>query len=161
MIIPAETSEDVDLSIWTVTCLEKADVRAAKFLVLAAACLLLVLVIRIPWIAVLSVPLVIELAAPGLRHLFSRRRIVRLMDGQWRPVAVRFVPGRGRIGRSAYLEMTGSDRALLRLPDMPERVRVLVRHSRRVWITEPDDRGRSVVITRGRPFLTLGRVVIR
>ncbi|WP_222598188.1 hypothetical protein [Lentzea tibetensis] len=146
---------------WSGNCLAGADRRAAKFLGLALACGVVVMVIGVPWIAVVSVPVIIELAAPGLRHLIARRKVRRLMSArEWRPVDVHFVPGR-RIGRSAYLEMDGSDRSYLRLPEMPERVRVLVRHSRRVWLAGPDDRGRAVVITSGRPFLTLGRIVVR
>lgn len=142
--------------------MERADRRAATYLGLAGMTVVVVVIIGVPWIAVVSVPLIIELAVPGLRHLISRRLQLRLMSSfDWRPVAVRFVPGRARIGRSAYLEMAGIDRSYLRLPEMPERVRVLVRHSRQVWIAGPDPRGRAVVITPGRPFLTLGRVVIR
>lgn len=162
MIISRETSEVVDLDAWSGNCLAGADRRAAKFLGLALACGVVVMVIGVPWIAVLSVPVMIELAAPGLRHLIVRRKVRRLMSAEkWRPVEVRFVHGRARIGRSAYLEMNGADRSYLRLPEMPERVRVLVRHTRRVWLAGPDDRGRTVVITSGRPFLTLGRIVVR
>lgn len=117
------------------------------------------------WVYVLVallIPLCVELAVPGLRHFCSRSRVRQLLhDHSWHPVAVRFVPGRARVGRQTYLEMAGSDRSYLRLPEMPERVRERVRNSRHVWLAGPDQKGRAVVITDERPFLVLGRVVIR
>ena len=147
---------------WTGTCLARADRRATGFLGLSCVVALVAVMAGAAWIAVLAVPVSIELAVPGLRHFVNRRTVRRLVQSyDWRPVSVRFVPGRARVGRQAYLEMSGSDRTYLRLPEMPERVRVLVRHTGRVWLAGPDDRGRAVVINDRRPFLTLGRVVIR
>ena len=77
----------------------------------------------------------------------------------FRRVSVSFVPGR-RIGRQAYLKVDGSENNL-RLPELPERARILVRHTRRVWIAGPDERGRLVAMTRGLAFLVRGRVVER
>jgi hypothetical protein len=145
---------------WSDTCLARADRRAVGHIFLALAVLGVVLVIGWLWLTVLSVPVVLELAAPGLRHFFQRRGTQQLMERfPFRPVSVTFVPGR-RIGRQAYLKVDGSENNL-RLPELPERARVLVRHTGRVWIAGPDERERVVVMTRGLAFLTRGRVVER
>jgi hypothetical protein len=145
---------------WSGTCLARADRRAVGHIFFALVVLGVVLVIGWLWLTVLSVPVVLELAAPGLRHFFQRRGTQQLMERfPFRPVSVTFVPGR-RIGRQAYLKVDGSENNL-RLPELPERARVLVRHTGRVWIAGPDERERVVVMTRGLAFLTRGRVVER
>jgi hypothetical protein len=145
---------------WTGTCLARADRRAVGHIFFALVVLGVVLMIGWLWLTVLSVPVVLELAAPGLRHFFQRRGTVQLIERfPWRPVSVAFVPGR-RIGRQAYLRVDGSENNL-RLPELPERARVLVRHTGRVWVAGPDERGRVVVMTRGLAFLVRGRVVDR
>ncbi|GLY48120.1 hypothetical protein [Lentzea sp. NBRC 102530] len=148
------------LETWSDTCLARADRRAVGYIFFALAVLGVVLFIGWLWLIVLSVPVVLELAAPGIRHFVTRRGTLALIEQfPWRPVSARFVPGR-RIGRSAYLSVDGSDKNL-RLPELPERARVLVRHTGRVWIAGPDERGRVAVMTRGLAFLTRGRVVER
>ncbi|GAB2828484.1 hypothetical protein [Lentzea nigeriaca] len=145
---------------WSDTCLVRADRRAVGHIFFAVAVFGVVLMIGWLWLTVLSVPVVLELAAPGLRHFFTRRGTLRLIERfPWRPVSVSFVPGR-RIGRQAYLRVDGSENNL-RLPELPERARVLIRHTGRVWIAGPDERGRVVAMTRGLAFLTRGRVVER
>ncbi|WP_439662532.1 hypothetical protein ACSHWB_14425 [Lentzea sp. HUAS TT2] len=145
---------------WSDTCLARADRRAVGHIFFALAAFGVVLVIGWLWLTVLSVPVVLELAAPGLRHFLTRGGTLRLIEQfPWRPVWVSFVPGR-RIGRSAYLRVDDSEKNL-RLPELPERARVLIRHTRRVWIAGPDERGRVVVMTRGLAFLTRGRVIDR
>lgn len=145
---------------WSDTCLARADRRAVGHILFALAVLGVVLWIGWIWLTVLSVPIVLELAVPGLRHFFTRGRTVALLDRfPWRPVSVRFVPGK-RIGRQAYLRVTDSENDL-RLPELPERARVLVRHTGRIWIAGPDERGHVVAMTRGLAFLTRGRVVER
>ena len=145
---------------WSDTCLARADRRAVGHILFALVVLGVVLAIGWLWLTVLSVPVVLELAAPGLRHFFQRRGTQQLMERfPFRPVSVTFVPGR-RIGRQAYLKVHDSEKNL-RLPELPERARVLVRHTGRVWIAGPDERGRVVVMTRGLAFLTRGRVVDR
>jgi hypothetical protein len=145
---------------WTDTCLARADRRAAGHIVFALAVLCLVLLIGWLWLTVLSVPVVLELAAPGLRHFFQRRGTQQLIERfPWRPVSVSFVAGR-RIGRQAYMRVADSEKNL-RLPELPERARVLVRHTGRIWIAGPDERGRVVAMTRGLAFLTRGRVIDR
>ncbi|MBB4969185.1 hypothetical protein [Saccharothrix violaceirubra] len=150
---------------WARRCLDRADRRAVGFLLLAvAAVLALWLVSELigsRWVFVL-LPLCVEFAVPGLRHFLCRRAVRRLLEAHdWHPMSVSFVAGRARVGRQAYLETEGSDRTFLRLPEMPERVREYVRRTGQVWLAGPDARGRTVVVTRGTPFLTLGRVVIR
>ncbi|GAA1330794.1 hypothetical protein GCM10009660_03460 [Catellatospora bangladeshensis] len=150
---------------WTKRCLTRADQRAAGFIGLALLSFVVLWLVSLRigshWVFVLS-PLCVELAAPGLRHFFSRRAVRRLAGAfPWHQVAVSFVPGRTRVGRQAFLETADSDRTFLRLPEMPERVREQVRRTGRLWLAGPDDRGRTAVLTRGTPFLTLGRVVIR
>jgi hypothetical protein len=150
---------------WTDECLSRANHRAWKFLALAVASFLVLVVLSAwfgsKWVFVL-IPLCIELAVPGLRYFLGQPKMRRLMDAHpWRSVAVRFVPGRGRIGRQAYLEMSGSDRSYLRLAEMPEAVREYIRRTGLLWLAGPDERGRAVVITQDRPFVTLGRIVIR
>ncbi|GGU21610.1 hypothetical protein [Lentzea flava] len=145
---------------WSDTCLVRADRRAVGHIFFAVAVFGVVLMIGWLWLTVLSVPVVLELAAPGLRHFFTRRGTLQLIERfPWRPVSVSFVPGR-RIGRQAYLRVDGSENNL-RLPELPERARVLIRHTGRVWIAGPDERGRVVAMTRGLAFLTRGRVVER
>lgn len=145
---------------WSDTCLARADRRAVGHIFLALVVLGVVLVIGWLWLTVLSVPVVLELAAPGLRHFVQRRGTQQLIEQfPFRPVSVSFVPGR-RIGRQAYLKVHDSEKNL-RLPELPERARVLVRHTGRVWIAGPDERGRVVVMTRGLAFLVRGRVVDR
>lgn len=145
---------------WVGTCLARADRRAVGHIVFAVAVFGLVLMIGWLWLTVLAVPVVLELAAPGLRHFFTRRGTLQLIERfPFRPVSVSFVPGR-RIGRQAYLKVDGSENNL-RLPELPERARILVRHTRRVWIAGPDERGRLVAMTRGLAFLVRGRVVER
>jgi hypothetical protein len=145
---------------WSDTCLARADRRAVGHIFFAVAALGVVLMIGWLWLTVLSVPVVLELATPGLRHFFTRRGTLQLIERfPFRPVSVSFVPGR-RIGRQAYLKVHDSENNL-RLPELPERARVLVRHTGRVWIAGPDERGRVVVMTRGLAFLTRGRVVDR
>ncbi|MFJ8960065.1 hypothetical protein ACIRG5_11825 [Lentzea sp. NPDC102401] len=145
---------------WSDTCLARADRRAIGHILFALAVLGVVLVIGWIWLTVLSVPVVLELATPGLRHFLTRRGTLELIEKfPWRPVSVNFVAGR-RIGRQAYLRVEDSEKNL-RLPELPERARVLVRHTGRVWIAGPDERGRVVVMTRGLAFLTRGRVIDR
>lgn len=145
---------------WSDTCLARADRRAVGHILFALAVLGVVLLIGWIWLIVLSVPVVLELAAPGLRHFFQRRGTVELVERfPWRPVSVSFVAGR-RIGRQAYLRVVDSENNL-RLPELPERARVLVRHTGRIWIAGPDERGRVVAMTRGLAFLTRGRVIDR
>ncbi|MFD7652411.1 hypothetical protein ACFV4N_00320 [Actinosynnema sp. NPDC059797] len=150
---------------WVSKCLTRADRRAVGFIGIALlAFVVLWLVsewIGSRWVFVLS-PLCVEFAVPGLRHFCSRRSLRRLLATYPRhPVSVNFVPGRARVGWQAYLETEGSDRTFLRLPEIPERVRENIRRGGQVWLAGPDPRGRAVVLTRGAPFLTLGRVVIR
>lgn len=143
---------------WSDACLVRADRRAVGHLLLASVVLAAALVIGWTWLIVLSVPVVLELASPGLRHFFQRKGTRQLIETfPWRQITVAFVAGR-RIGRQTYLHVDGSEN-YLRLSEMPERARVLVRHSRRVWIAGPDARGRVAVLTRGHPFVTRGRVV--
>lgn len=150
----------IGLENWSDTCLVRADRRAVGHILFAVAVFGVVLMIGWLWLTVLSVPVVLELAAPGLRHFFTRRGTLQLIERfPWRPVSVSFVPGR-RIGRQAYLRVDGSENNL-RLPELPERARVLIRHTGRVWIAGPDERGRIVAMTRGLAFLTRGRVVER
>ncbi|SEP73409.1 hypothetical protein [Lentzea albida] len=145
---------------WSDTCLARADRRAVGHILFALAVLGVVLLIGWIWLTVLSVPVVLELAAPGLRHFFQRSGTVELVERfPWRPVSVSFVAGR-RIGRQAYLRVADSENNL-RLPELPERARVLVRHTGRIWIAGPDERGRVVAMTRGLAFLTRGRVIDR
>ncbi|USX49993.1 hypothetical protein [Lentzea sp. HUAS12] len=145
---------------WSDTCLARADRRAVGHILFALAVLGVVLLIGWIWLTVLSVPVVLELAAPGLRHFFQRRGTVELVERfPWRPVSVSFVAGR-RIGRQAYLRVADSENNL-RLPELPERARVLVRHTGRIWIAGPDERGRVAAMTRGLAFLTRGRVIDR
>ncbi|MDX8049530.1 hypothetical protein SK571_09085 [Lentzea sp. BCCO 10_0798] len=145
---------------WSDTCLARADRRAVGHIFFALAALGVVLFIGWIWLIVLSVPVVLELAAPGLRHFLTRRGTLELIERfPWRPVSVSFVPGR-RIGRQAYLRVEDSEKHL-RLPELPERARILVRHTGRMWIAGPDDRGRVVAMTRGLAFLTRGRVIDR
>ncbi|MCX2948618.1 hypothetical protein [Lentzea sp. NEAU-D7] len=145
---------------WSDTCLARADRRAVGHIFLALAALGVVLFIGWIWLVVLSVPVVLELAAPGLRHFLTRRGTLELIERfPWRPVSVSFVPGR-RIGRQAYLRVEDSEKDL-RLPELPERARILVRHTGRMWIAGPDERGRVVAMTRGLAFLTRGRVIDR
>ncbi len=145
---------------WSDTCLARADRRAVGHIFFGLAVLGVVLMIDWIWLTVLSVPVVLELAVPGLRHFFTRRGTVELIERfPWRPVSVSFVPGK-RIGRQAYLRVLDSENDL-RLPELPERARVLVRHTGRIWISGPDERGRVVAMTRGLAFLTRGRVVDR
>ncbi|MEV6711832.1 hypothetical protein AB0M48_07260 [Lentzea sp. NPDC051208] len=145
---------------WSDTCLARADRRAVGHIFLALAALGVVLFIGWLWLIVLSVPVVLELAAPGLRHFLTRRGTLELIERfPWRPVSVSFVPGR-RIGRQAYLRVEDSEKHL-RLPELPERARILVRHTGRMWIAGPDERGRVVAMTRGLAFLTRGRVIDR
>jgi hypothetical protein len=150
---------------WVDKCLTGADRRAVGFIALGLVAVLVLWVVseRIgsPWVFVLT-PLCVEFAVPGLRHFFSRRSLVRLLDSYPRhAVSVAFVPGRARVGRQTYLETAGSDRTFLRLWELPERVRENIRRGGQVWMAGPDPRGRAAVLTRGAPFLTLGRVVIR
>ncbi len=145
---------------WSDTCLARADRRAVGHILFAVAVFGVVLWIDWIWLTVLSVPVVLEFAAPGLRHFFQRRGTLQLIERfPWRPVSVRFVPGK-RIGRQAYLRVDDSENDL-RLPEMPERARVLVRHTGRIWVAGPDERGRVVAMTRGLAFLVRGRVVDR
>lgn len=145
---------------WCGTCLARADRRAVGHIVFGLVPLAVALLIGWVWLIVLSVPVVLELAAPGLRHFVQRRGTLGLIERfPWRPVSVSFVAGR-RIGRQAYLRVDGSEN-LLKLPEMPERARVLVRHSGRMYVAGPDERGRVVVMTRGLAFMVRGRVVQR
>ncbi|MDT7789268.1 MAG: hypothetical protein QOF58_7687 [Pseudonocardiales bacterium] len=145
---------------WTETCLARADRRAVGHILFAVLAFGAVLMIGWLWLTVLAVPVALELAAPGLRHFFTRRRTLQLIERfPFRPVTVSFVPGR-RIGRQAYLKVHDSEKNL-RLPELPERARVLVRHTGRLWIAGPDERGRLVAMTRGLAFLVPGRVVDR
>ncbi|WP_199440687.1 hypothetical protein [Umezawaea beigongshangensis] len=154
---------------WAARCSANADRRAGVLLGLAVLSIIFVTaVIRAVesrWsyvLVVLLVPLCVELAVPGLRHFLTRSRTRLLMaEHSWRPVAAEFVPGRARVGRQTYLDIEGYDRSFLRLPGMPDRVREQVRRSGRVWLAGPDDKGHAVVVTDARPFLTLGRIVVR
>lgn len=150
---------------WTGRCLSRANRRALKFLGLAAVAVVVMVALSLSlqskWPYVL-VPVCVELAVPGLRYFVTRPKLHRVMDDfPWQLVSVRFVPGRSRIGRQAYLEMAGSDRSYLRLPEMPESARDDVRRSGKLWLAGPDDRGRAAVMTEDQPFVILGRVVIR
>ena len=157
----AETISDE----WTTRCLTRADHRAVGYLSLAIGSALLVVALWMAldsrWVLILF-PLCLEVAVPGLRHLIDRPKVKRLIrDHTWHAVNARFVPGRARIGRQAYLEIAGSDRSYLRVSEMPERVREHVRTTGRLWMAGPDDRGRTAVITEQQLYLILGRIVIR
>jgi hypothetical protein len=150
---------------WAGRCVARANRRAAKFLVLAVLAALVMVLLALwsgsKWPYVL-IPVCIELAAPGLRYFVTRPKLRGLMRSvPWKITSVRFVPGRSRIGRQAHLEMAGSDRSYLRLPEMPESVREHVRRTGQLWLAGPDDRGRAAVMTEERPFVILARVVIR
>ncbi|QFZ16136.1 hypothetical protein [Saccharothrix syringae] len=150
---------------WVHKCLTGADRRAVGFIGLAGIAFVVLWLLSqwvgSKWVFVLT-PLCVEFAVPGLRHFCSRRSLRKLLATYPRhPVSVNFVPGRTRVGRQAYLETDGSDRTFLRLFEVPERVRDNIRRGGKVWMAGPDARGRAVVLTRGAPFLTLGRVVIR
>ncbi|MEV0677096.1 hypothetical protein AB0I60_11290 [Actinosynnema sp. NPDC050436] len=150
---------------WTQRCLTRADRRAVGFIAISLLSFLALWLVSLwigsRWVFVL-IPLCVEFAVPGLRHFFSRHVVRRLVTAfPWHQEAVSFVPGRARVGRQAYLETAGSDRTFLRLPEMPERVREQVRRTGSLWLAGPDERGRAAVLTRGTPFVTLGRVVIR
>ena len=150
---------------WTSLCLARADHRATGYLSLAIGLGLLVgalwMALDSKWVLIL-IPLCVEVAVPGLRHLADRGKVKRLVrDHTWHAVDARFVPGRARIGRQAYLELAGSDRSYLRVSEMPERVREHVRTTGRLWMAGPDDRGRTAVITDQCLYLILGRIVIR
>ncbi|MET9627439.1 hypothetical protein ABZX92_08240 [Lentzea sp. NPDC006480] len=111
---------------WAETCLARADRRAVGHIIFAVVAFGGVLMIHWLWLTVLAVPVALELAAPGLRHFFQRRGTLQLIERfPFRPVSVSFVPGR-RIGRQAYLKVHDSEKNL-RLPELPERARVLVR----------------------------------
>jgi len=160
MMSPMAVSDD-----WVGRCLARAHRRALKFLGLAAVAVLVMvglsLSLQSKWPYVL-IPVCVELAVPGLRYFLTRSRLHGLMrDVPWQFISVRFVPGRSRIGRQAYLEMAGYDRSYLRLPEMPESVREHVRRTGKLWLSGPDDRGRAAVMTEERPFVILARVVIR
>jgi hypothetical protein len=154
---------------WTDTCLARADRRAGAFLALTVlfvlGVVLALVLVHHTWVyllVVLLVPLCVELSVPCLRHFLRRAKIRRMLgEHSWHPVSARFVPGRARVGRQTYLEMAGSDRSYLRLPEMPERARDRVRLIGQVWMAGPDERGLAVVVTDKHPFMTLGRVVIR
>jgi hypothetical protein len=157
----AETISDE----WTERCLERADHRAVGYFSLATGSALLVIALWMgldsKWVLILLL-LCVELAVPGLRHLFDRGKVKRLIrDHTWRTVNARFVPGRARVGRQAYLELAGADRSYLRVSEMPEHVREHVRTSGRLWMAGPDDQGRTAVITERCLYLILGRIVIR
>ncbi|MFT7835410.1 hypothetical protein Q5530_04570 [Saccharothrix sp. BKS2] len=150
---------------WVHKCLAQADRRAVGFIGIALLAFVVLWLVSewlgSRWVFVLA-PLCVEFAVPGLRHFCSRRSLRRLLETYPRhAVSVNFVPGRARVGRHAYLETEGSDRTFLRLFEIPERVRENIRRGGQVWLAGPDPRGRTVVLTRGAPFLTLGRVVIR
>lgn len=150
---------------WVRKCLAGADRRAVGFIVIALLAFVVLWLISewigSRWVFVLA-PLCVEFAVPGMRHFCSRRSLLRLLDTYPRhPVSVKFVPGRSRVGRQTYLETENSDRTFLRLAEMPERVRENIRRGGQVWLAGPDQRGRTAVLTRGAPFLTLGRIVIR
>jgi hypothetical protein len=157
----AETISDE----WTTLCSARADHRAVGYLSLAIGLALLVVALWMAldskWVLIL-IPLCVEVAVPGLRQIADRGKVKRLIrDHPWRPVNARFVPGRARIGRQAYLELAGFDRSYLRVSEMPERVREHVRATGRIWMAGPDDRGRTAVITEKCLYLILGRIVIR
>ncbi|MGM1058167.1 hypothetical protein [Saccharothrix sp. Mg75] len=150
---------------WVRKCLTGADRRAVGFIGLALVAVVVLWLVSewlgSRWVFVLT-PLCLELAVPGLRHFLTRRSLRRLLETYPRhAVPVHFVPGRTRVGRQTYLETAGSDRTFLRLWEIPERVRENIRRGGEVWMAGPDPRGRAAVLTRGAPFLTLGRVVIR
>ncbi|WP_306744221.1 hypothetical protein [Saccharothrix yanglingensis] len=150
---------------WVRKCLAGSDRRAVGFIGIALVAFVVLWLVSewlgSRWVFVLS-PLCLEFAVPGLRHFLTRRSLRRLLETYPRhAVPVHFVPGRARVGWQTYLETEGSDRTFLRLSELPERVRENIRRGGQVWMAGPDPRGRAAVLTRGAPFLTLGRVVIR
>ncbi|MBP2340084.1 hypothetical protein [Saccharothrix coeruleofusca] len=150
---------------WTDRCLARADRRAVVFIAVAVASFGVLCLVAAwldsKWVFALT-PLCVEFAVPGLRHFCARRRVRALSAAYpWERVAVAFVPGRARVGWQSYLETDRSDRTFLRLPALPERVRDHLRRTGEVWMAGPDEHGRAAVLTRGKPFLTLGRVVVR
>jgi hypothetical protein len=150
---------------WTARCLARGQNRALGYLSLAFGTALLVvslwMALDSKWVLIL-LPLCVELAVPGLRHFIDRPKVKRLIrDHPWHAVNARFVPGRARLGRQAYLELAGSDRSYLRVSEMPERVREHVRTTGKLWMAGPDDQGRTAVITEQHLYLILGRIVIR
>ena len=65
---------------WRDTCLVRADRRAVGHILFALMAFAVVLMIGWLWLTVLAVPVVLELAAPGLRHFFTRRGTLQLIE---------------------------------------------------------------------------------
>lgn len=135
---------------WTRHCFDRASRRALVWTVLAGAAFVLQFVLVLVWSWSSPVALVLLFFAAAVLWTVTRRRPVRLPEGEpWIFAQARWEGGR--------LVVLGPKPLLLTLRVGPLLRGRIARH-RRVWFVPPDTAGNTVVTFRGVPQLIPARV---
>lgn len=135
---------------WTLHCVDRASRRALLWTVLAAAAFVLQFVLVLVWSWSSPVALVLLFFAAAVLWAVTRRRPVRLPEGQpWIFARAEWKGGR--------LVVLAQPPLLLSLRVGPFLRGRIARH-RRVWFVPPDAAGNTVVTFRGVPRLIPARV---
>ncbi|MEU3649571.1 hypothetical protein AB0E59_39810 [Lentzea sp. NPDC034063] len=152
MVVPNKPSTEVTAldDRWTRHCVDRASRRALMWTVVAGAAFALQFVLVLVWSWSSPVALVLLFFAAAVLWTVTRRRPVRLPEGEpWIFAQARWEGGR--------LVVLGSPPLLLTLRVGPLLRGRIARH-RRVWFVPPDAAGNTVVTFRGVPQLITARV---
>lgn len=152
MVVPNKPSTEVTAldDRWTRYCVDRSSRRALMWTVLAASAFLLQFVLVLVWSWSSPIALVLLFFAAAVLWVVTRRRPVRLPEGEpWHFAHVKWEGGRLVVLSSPPLLLTVRVGPLLRGR--------IARH-RRAWFVPPDSAGNTVVTFRGVPQLIPARV---
>jgi hypothetical protein len=151
VVVPNKPSTEVTAldDRWTRHCVDRASRRALMWTVLAGAAFALQFVLVLVWSWSSPVALFLLFFAAAVLWVVTRRRPVRLPEGEpWHFAHVKWEGGR--------LVVLSSPPLLLTLRVGPFLRGRIARH-RRVWFVPPDSAGNTVVTFRGVPQLIPAR----
>jgi hypothetical protein len=152
VVVPNKPSTEVTAldDQWTRHCVDRASRRALMWTVLAGAAFVLQFVLVLVWSWSSPVALLLLFFAAAVLWAVTRRRPVRLPEGEpWHFAHVQWEGGRLVVLSSPPLMLTVRVGPLLRGR--------IARH-RRAWFVPPDSAGNTVVTFRGVPQLIPARV---
>ncbi|WP_237048182.1 hypothetical protein [Lentzea guizhouensis] len=152
MVVPNKPSTEVTAldDQWTRHCVDRASRRALVWTVLAGTAFILQFVLVLAWSWSSPVALLLLFFAAVVLWRVTRRRAVRLPEGEpWHFARAEWEGGR--------LVVMGSPPLLLTVHVGPLLRGRIARH-KRVWFVPPDASGNTVVTFRGVPQLIPARV---
>jgi hypothetical protein len=152
VVVPNKPSTEVTAldDRWTRHCVDRASRRALVWTVLAGSAFALQFVLVLMWSWSSPVALVLLFFAATVLWVVTRRRPVRLPEGEpWHFAHVHWEGGR--------LVVLSSPPLLLTVRVGPFLRGRIARH-RRVWFVPPDSAGNTVITFRGVPQLISARV---